>query len=811
MASNTSEGNKRSTTAGIGHGVAKFLGIKLDRSYGGDEAVGGGGGGGGGFMFSMAAADAFIEDEPTSVEWIRSLLPDSQGVKQYFVGMLPFLKWITRYNFTWLAGDAVAGITVGAVVVPQSMAYAALALLSPEFGLYSSFMGVLLYWLFATSKDIVVGTSQKPVAVMSTLVGNIITRVNHRQPTPIPPPILASALAVICGAVVLLIGLTRCGWIVDFIPLVAISAFMTGSAITIATGQVPALLGITGFNTRDVTYKVFINILKHLGQTKLDASIGLTALATLYFIRWLCEYMSIRQPNKHKTWFFMSTLRTAFVILFYTLISWLVNKDVKNASQAKFRVLGKVPAGFKHVGPPVLTGELIKSLAGELPAAVMVLLIEQIAIAKSFGRANNYTINPSQELAAIGVTNILGPFLGAFPVTASFSGTAINSKAGVRTPLVGLIIATVVLLAINALSKFFFFIPRAALSAVIIHAVGNFITPPDAVYRFWRISPVEMVIFFAGVIATVFASIENGIYVTVASSAVMLLFRAARAKGRFLGKVTIHSAVGDRVTDEGKYGSPGATGAGDPLLDRSQEKGRTVFIPMDHQDGSNPEVEVQTPYPGIFIYRFSEGFNYPNANPYLDYLIEYILKHTRQTTIDTYQKLGDRPWNDPGPRSAKPPDPTDDARPTLLAVILDLSAVNNVDVTSMQNLTDARRRLDRHAAPDPVEWHFACVNNRWTRRALASAGFGVPTGPPAVAAAASASSAWRRPVIVAETAAAAAVDARREKEEDGDEERGPPPRRMAAVYGLNRPFFHVDVAAALRSAVLGVEQKPEFV
>src|SRR5437764_14526193 len=117
---------------------------------------------------------------------------------------------------------------------------------------------------------------------MSTLVGNIITRVNHNQTTPIPPPLIASALAVICGAIILFLGLIRCGWIVDFIPLIAISAFMTGSAITIAIGQVPALMGITGFNTRDATYKVFINTLKNLGQTKLDAAIGLTALAMLY-------------------------------------------------------------------------------------------------------------------------------------------------------------------------------------------------------------------------------------------------------------------------------------------------------------------------------------------------------------------------------------------------------------------------------------------------------------------------------------------------------------------------------------------------
>jgi sodium-independent sulfate anion transporter 11 len=234
---------------------------------------------------------------------------------------------------------------------------------------------------------------------------------------------------------------------------------------------------------------------------------------------------------------------------------------------------------------------------------------------------------------AIGVTNLLGPFLGAYPATGSFSRTAIKSKAGVRTPFAGVITAILVLLAIYALPRVFFFIPTAGLSAVIIHAVGDLITPPDTVYRFWRISPLEVIIFFAGVIVTIFTSIENGIYVTVACSAGILLFRAAKAQGRFLGRVIGHSVIGDhQMGDEGKYDT----------LDNDEvaSTSRNIFLPIDHQDGSNPEIEVQSPYPGIFIYRFSEGFNYPNANHYLDYLTTYVFKHTRRTTLDTYGKLG---------------------------------------------------------------------------------------------------------------------------------------------------------------------------
>ena len=189
---------------------------------------------------------------------------------------------------------------------------------------------------------------------MSTIVGNIIIRVQAKHKE-IPAEQIARALSVIVGSILLFLGLTRLGWIVEFIPLVAITAFMTGAAINIAVGQVPALLGIAGINTRAETYKVVINTLKALPTTKLDAAMGLTALFLLYFIRWFCNFMSRKQVNRKKFWFFMSTLRMAFVILLYTLISWLVNRHVKTASKAKFKILGTVPRGMCFSSWPIHT------------------------------------------------------------------------------------------------------------------------------------------------------------------------------------------------------------------------------------------------------------------------------------------------------------------------------------------------------------------------------------------------------------------------------------------------------------------------
>lgn len=483
-------------------------------------------------------------------------------------------------------------------------------------------------------------------------------------------------------------------------------------------------------------------------------------------------------------------------------------------------------SGFTAAAVPTLDPTIIKTYASDLPAAVIVLLIEHIAISKSFGRVNNYIINPSQEMVAIGITNILGPFLGAYPSTGSFSRTAIKSKAGVRTPFAGVITAVVVLLAIYALTAVFFYIPSAALSAVIIHAVGDLITPPNTVYQFWRVSPLEVPIFFAGVFVTVFSNIENGIYTTICVSFAILIFRIIKAKGRFLGKVKIHSVADDSVIGDT---TPLRT---DGVQHHEDAASRNIFLPIDHGDGSNPDIEVSTPYPGIFIYRFSEGFNYPNANHYLDQLTNHIFATTRRTNLDAYARPGDRPWNDPGPRRGKLP-ADHSQRPYLKAIILDMSSVNNVDITSVQQLIDVRNQLDRYVAPSVIDWHFTNINNRWTKRALVSAGFGYPTLHD------SGIHRWKSIFSVAEIggSSSAAQMAENEKElkehrsrevarpgqeinESGSSSDGlsedlkggahVSARRTAVVTGLNRPLFHIDLTSALQSAIVNVRERDAF-
>lgn len=168
------------TRTKIGHGMAKVLGIKLDyRNPTGPSKLTRGES-----VFSVASADSYTEDEPHSIDWIRDQVPSGKQVVTYLHNLVPFTKWIHRYNTQWFIGDLVAGVTIGAVVVPQGMAYADLAELPVQYGLYSSFMGVLIYWFFATSKDITIGVccgKQPNQLVLLTSISACRCHVYHRR------------------------------------------------------------------------------------------------------------------------------------------------------------------------------------------------------------------------------------------------------------------------------------------------------------------------------------------------------------------------------------------------------------------------------------------------------------------------------------------------------------------------------------------------------------------------------------------------------------------------------------------------------
>ncbi|ANB14441.1 Sul1p [Sugiyamaella lignohabitans] len=680
------------------------------------------------------------DEPPVSIkDFGREVFADTpKKIKEYLLSLFPIIRWIYRYNFVWLYGDLIAGITVGAVLVPQSMSYAKIATLPPQIGLYSSFVGVMIYCFFATSKDVSIG----PVAVMSLQTSKAIAHVIHKHPEYAnDPTYIALGLSLLCGAIALGIGLLRLGFILEYIPMPAVLGFMTGSAFTIAAGQVPGLMGISKlFNTRDATHLVVIHTLQNLKHSNLDAAFGLVSLFILYFSRWLFAFLGKRYPKYERVFFFGSVLRNAFVIIFSTLISWGICHHHKNPKKFPISVLGTVPRGLQNVGYHTIDQNLASALAPELPISTVILLMEHIAIAKSFGRVNDYRINPNQELIAIGTTNMIGTFFNAYPATGSFSRSALKSKCGVRTPLAGIFTGIVVIVAIYGLTGTFYWISNASLSAVIIHAVTDLMAPWYVTWKFWKSSPVETIVFLGAVFLSVFVSLESGIYFSFAACLVFLLLRISFPTGQFLGRVEVveylnpnyseangaieeTSRIDNDPEDKKKYEVVRQTSSSGSANPKPTTVKKYTWVPLNHHN-INKDVLIQPPPPGVFVFRPGESFTFPNAARQLEILVQEVRKQTRKGGVQQHQlTLGERPWNDHGPRHKVYDEGFVDERPLLRAVVFDFSASPHIDLNGVQALADIRQELNKYANRE-VEYHFVGILSVWSRRALMAHSFG---------------------------------------------------------------------------------------
>ncbi|KAL1593185.1 hypothetical protein SLS60_010793 [Paraconiothyrium brasiliense] len=643
---------------------------------------------------------------------------------------------------------------------------------------------------------------------------------------------IAHAICFLCGLVLLLLGFLRLGWLIEFIPYPPINAFVTAASITIISTQLPTCLGIKGINTREAPYRVYINTLKGLPNAQLDAAIGISSIILLFAIQNFCSKMEVRQPKKKRMWGMISSLRLTFTVLLYTFISWLVHRTTV-AGHEKFRIVGHIEKGFSHASVPVMDIGLFGLVSKDLPAIVIILIVEHIAIAKNFGRQYGYTVVPSQEILAQGFANLLSPFVGGYVCTGSFGASAVLTKAGVKTPLAGLFSAMVLVLALYALTAVFYFIPNAALAGLIIHATWNLVTPPHKLYKFWQYSPFEFGIWVIGVVLAIFTDLETSIYVGIALSFALLLIRMARTQGKSQGQAKVTRMIHHSKHTAHTIGENSPFPSHTSLATTTEELTRNVYLPLHGDKAHNPRITVEPAHSGVFIYRFAESFNYINQAHQIDYLLSHIYAHTRRTVEDDGVPVKDRLWSDAPPPPARRCDEDDTQKPVLRAVVLDFSTVNVIDITSVQGLIDLRSTLDRYAAPSIVEWHFAGVHNRWTRRALATAGFGRPSAKNAAAFAA-----WCPTYAVSPVSSAEGAEKRSASVGDGivlneeisnktstvlhpdsgevkdpfrtpssvDEESGAvvkteERRRMEAVYAVDRPFFHIDLTDAVGAAV----------
>jgi len=409
---------------------------------------------------------------------------------------IPILGWLPGYRGEWLRFDVVAGITAAAVVIPQAMAYATIAGLPVEVGLYTAFIPMVIYAILGTSRPLSFSTTSTISILVASQLALLVADGN-----PDKLIVAASTLALLVGAFLLLAGIFRMGFIANFISAPVLTGFKAGVGLVILVGQVPKLLGV--HFAKGPFFQNILSIFQHLPQSSLPTL--LLALGTLALLFGLGRFL----PRAPAPLF--------AVVLGIAASALLVLK------QSGIELVGNIPSGLPTPVLPDL------SLIGKLwPGALGISLmayIESIAAGRAFVRHGDRQPVPNRELIALGVANLAGSFLRIIPAGGGTSQTAVNDKAGARTQLAEVVTAVIVLAALLFLSPLFSLMPQATLAAVVVASAIGLLSLKEfrAILRVRYAEFWWAVIAFAGV--AVLGTLQ-GILVAVAISLMTLMYMA---------------------------------------------------------------------------------------------------------------------------------------------------------------------------------------------------------------------------------------------------------------------------------------------
>ncbi|XP_046393933.1 sodium-independent sulfate anion transporter-like [Ischnura elegans] len=435
----------------------------------------------------------------------------------------PPLRWGKTYSPHVAASDFVAGITVGLTLIPQAIAYAGLAGLGPQYGLYSSFAGSLVYILLGTTPEINIG----PSALLSLLTFNYTHDSN---------PDMAVLLCFLAGIIELICGFLQLGFLVQFVSLPVVSGFTSAAAIIIASSQVKGLLGVKykaeGFK------EIWVQLYHHIGESRLwDIVLSCFCVATLLLLKRLKEVKTDENTPRGrflgKFYWYLSNARNALVVVVCACLA----KVFQANGSAPFVLTGEIDVGIPPVGPPPFSThfgnttygfiEMCQYLGSGILVTPIIGIIGNVAIAKAF--ANGKVVEATQEMVALGFCNIFGSFFRSMPVNGSFSRSAVSNASGVRTPLAGLYTGVMVLLALSFLTPYFYYIPKATLASVIICAV-IFMVEVDKIKPMWRTNKRDLLSALVTFVACLLIGVEYGILVGIAVDMSFLLYSNARPK-----------------------------------------------------------------------------------------------------------------------------------------------------------------------------------------------------------------------------------------------------------------------------------------
>ena len=437
---------------------------------------------------------------------------------------VPLIGWLRTYHRGLLTRDVLAAVIVTLMLVPQALAYAMLAGLPPEMGLYASMLPLVLYAVFGTSASLAVG----PVAVAALMTASALSSFA----APGSPEYICAALvlAALSGLILIAMGVLRLGFLVNFLSHPVISGFVTASGILIAISQLKHIFGVeaSGHNVVELLRAL-------LGQWQqvnvITLLIGLGVWAYLWVCRkrlngWLTK---LGMPASWAGLMVKAAPISAVVVT--TLLAWGFQLEQRGVD-----VVGFVPSGLPVITLPSLDQSL---WLGLLPAALLISLVgfvESVSVAQTLAAKRRQRIDPNQELIALGMANLGAGISGGSPVSGGFSRSVVNFEAGAATPLAGAFTALGIVLATLLLTDLLAFLPTATLAATIIVAVGTLIDLP-AVKRTWQYSSSDGVAMVATLLLTLLHSVEVGIISGVVLSLGLHLYRTSQPHSAVVGRV----------------------------------------------------------------------------------------------------------------------------------------------------------------------------------------------------------------------------------------------------------------------------------
>jgi sulfate permease, SulP family len=421
---------------------------------------------------------------------------------------LPITEWARNYNKDWLRPDIIAGITVGAFLIPESIAYVSLANLPPEVGLYSAMIAVLVYVIFGTSRQLSVG----PLSTLSILVGSTLGSL--MIPNASQYAMIASLVAVIAGFLAILSWVLRLGFIVKFISKPVLTGFLAGIALFIASGQIAKLFGISGGS--GTFFQRIYFFLTHIDQTNIPTlAVGVGGILFLY----LATKKFPKLPN------------TLFLVL-----GSIVLITVTNLTSLGVKVVGHIPQGLPSLvipDPSLIDVNILITLA---TTVFLISYMEGYLFAAEYAAKNKYKIDKNQELLALGVSNIAVGLFQGLPVAGALSRTAINNDSGAKTQLAGGVSGLVILLVLVFLTGIFTNLPETILAAIVIFIIKGLVDIPH-LRNIYNFSKIEFIIAIITLLFVLFFGALEGIVIGVILSVVGLIKKMYNPHIAVLGKM----------------------------------------------------------------------------------------------------------------------------------------------------------------------------------------------------------------------------------------------------------------------------------